>query len=140
MSATAPAAATKTETPNTPPPAAAAPDQETVEREKRVSGEKATRAKAKRLFDAFKSEAVGLSPFSASLLAAHVYSTVEKAEDMTVKAATDWALDFRRTHPVVWGTLINQNSMGFLKQLKLHGLDQAELSEDYARLGSVIQA
>jgi hypothetical protein len=138
MSATATASA-KTETPNTPPPAAAS-DPETVEREKRVAADKATREKAKRLYEAFRSEAIGLKDFSASLLAAHVYSTVEKSEEMSVKKATEWALDFRRTHPVVWGTLINMNSMGFIKQLELHGLDQAELSGDYARLGSVIQS
>lgn len=128
-----------------PPPdvvaaAAAAPpaDPETVEREKRLASEKAIRTKTKRLLEAFQSKDVALRPLPSALLAAHVYSTHEKADSMSVKDATEWAIAFRGAHPVLWGALAQMNTMGFLKQLKLHGLDPEGLSDDYVRLASVI--
>jgi hypothetical protein len=115
------------------------------ESDKRKASEQATREKTKRIFEAFKSTEVGLLPFPASLLTAHAFSTVDKMADKSVEEAKEWALDFRRSHPVVWGTLATQNMMGFMKQLRLHQLidcdNDAEfvmLNEEYSQLGSII--
>lgn len=126
--------ATKTEA--APPP----PDAETMEREKRLAAEKGIREKCKKLYEAFQSKEVGLKPMQAALLSAYVFTSVEKSEELSVKKAIEWGCDFRRTHPVLWGSLAQGNTMGFLKQLGRHGLDPEGLSDDYVRLGSIIGA
>lgn len=138
MSAPA-SAAQKTETPAAPPPAiAAAADPETVAREKRRASDGAIRAATKTLYEAFRLRGVDLGTFGASLLAAHVHSTVEDAGAWTADEAKKWAEDFRRLNPVLWRSVSTGNPIDFHAQLKRHRIE-APKSATYANLASLIR-
>jgi len=138
--ATTQAAAVKSESAPTPPPAvtASAPSPETAERLERLAADKVLRAKGKPIFDALCDARVGLGRYSSSILAAHVCATLEDVEAMKAEEIVQWAIEWKRLHPVLWQSIKNQNLMGFAAQLKRHGFE-SKYAQDYANMATVIR-
>lgn len=89
-----------------------------------------------RLYEAFKT--LNLTDYSASLLAAYAWSTLEAPETMGRTEAITWAESFRRLNPVPWFSLANGNLNGFVADLERSNLDGLSV-DAYAELMTAIR-
>lgn len=136
MANPATATAQKTDVPTT-PTAPASP--ESAERAARRKDDDSIRSKCKAFFEAFQTKELGLDAYSASILAAHVYSTTPDCGAMNEKELVEWALEFKRLQPILWQSIKNKNLMGFASQLKRHRID-ASFAKDYANMATIIRS
>jgi hypothetical protein len=88
------------------------------------------------LLQAFMS--IGLTEYSASLLAAHAWATTEAPETTGRTEAIVWAESFKRLNPVVWGDLLNGNLNGFVAALQRSNIEGLS-APAYAELSSSIR-
>jgi hypothetical protein len=92
--------------------------------------------KSKRIYETI--QAMGFSPFAASLLTAHVFGTQKAPEHMGRTEIELWASTFMRMHPVPWFAIKTGNLMGFVSAMKISKLESLS-AEQYAQLAAVIR-
>lgn len=92
-----------------------------------------------RMYAALRSTEIGLGDMPASVLAAHLLMTVEKAEHMGATQAVAWAKNFRQQYPIVWGALRIGHMMNFAAAARRSELRTGSL-EELTELASAIRA